>query len=151
MISCTNPHHDVTDLVNHGMVKNTGTWISWEQIITFLRNKKFVLNQCLRWNILRIYRFVAEVTFDDILFVTPTHNISARRRKAPVFFHSILLSLEKRFEGFPEIEVVLSGYIVVIVSKFCFRFKRVQANWFAFIPLCKYQKTEAFLMFLGVK
>ena len=22
-VSCTNTHHDVTDLVNHGMVKNT--------------------------------------------------------------------------------------------------------------------------------
>ena len=23
LISCSNPHRDVTDLVNHGMVKNT--------------------------------------------------------------------------------------------------------------------------------
>ena len=29
-VSCTNTHHDVTDFVNHGMVKNTKTWISWE-------------------------------------------------------------------------------------------------------------------------
>ena len=27
-VSCTNTHHDVTDLVNHGMVKNTKTLIS---------------------------------------------------------------------------------------------------------------------------
>ena len=25
LVSCTNTHHDVTDLVNHGMVKNTKT------------------------------------------------------------------------------------------------------------------------------
>ena len=32
----TNTNHDVTDLVNHGMVKNTKTWISWNG------NKKFL-------------------------------------------------------------------------------------------------------------
>ena len=37
--SCTNTH-DVTDLLNHGMVKNTKTWISWEWNITFLWNEK---------------------------------------------------------------------------------------------------------------
>ena len=36
----TNTHHDVTDLVNHGMVWNTKTWISWEWNKTFLQNKK---------------------------------------------------------------------------------------------------------------
>ena len=61
-VSCTNTHHDVTDLVNHGMVKNTKTWISWERNIIFLWNKK-ILNLWLRWHILRSYRFVAEVTF----------------------------------------------------------------------------------------
>ena len=30
-VSCTNTHHDMTDLVNHGMVKNTKTWTSWER------------------------------------------------------------------------------------------------------------------------
>ena len=38
-----NTHHDVTDLVNHGMVKNTQTWISWEQNIIFVWNKKFLI------------------------------------------------------------------------------------------------------------
>ena len=28
--SCINAHHDVTDLVDNGMDKNTKTWISWE-------------------------------------------------------------------------------------------------------------------------
>ena len=41
---------------------NTKTWISWELNIVFLRNKK-ILNLCFRWQILRSYRFVAEVTF----------------------------------------------------------------------------------------
>ena len=48
------------DLVNHGMVKNTNTWISWEWNIIFLWNKK-ILNLCFRWHILRSYRFAAEV------------------------------------------------------------------------------------------
>ena len=63
LILCTNTHCDVTDLVNHGMVKNTKTWISWERNIIFLRNKK--INLCFRWHILRSYRFVVEVTFNN--------------------------------------------------------------------------------------
>ena len=46
-VSCTITYHDVTDLVSHGMVKNTKTWISWEMIMTFLRDKK-TLNMCLK-------------------------------------------------------------------------------------------------------
>ena len=63
LISCTNTHHDVNDLVNDGMVKNIKTWISWERNIIFLRNKK-ILTLCFRWYILRSYRFIAEVTFN---------------------------------------------------------------------------------------
>ena len=62
LVSCTNTHRDVTDLVNHGMIKNTKPWISWERNIIFLWNKK-ILNLCSRWHILRSHRFVAEVTF----------------------------------------------------------------------------------------
>ena len=68
--SCTNTHHNVTDLLNRGMDKNTKTWISWERNITFrwegnitfIWNKN-ILNLCLRWHILRSYRFVEDVTF----------------------------------------------------------------------------------------
>ena len=42
-VSCTNTHRDVTDLVNHGMVKNTKTWISWEWNIFFYEIKKFLI------------------------------------------------------------------------------------------------------------
>ena len=62
VVSCTNTHRDVTDFINHGIVKNTKTWISWGRNIIFRRNKK-ILNLCLKWDILRSYRFVAEVTF----------------------------------------------------------------------------------------
>ena len=76
-VSCANTHHDITDLLNHGMVKNIKTWISWEGNITFLQNKKF-LNLCLRWHILRSYRFVVEVTFkaycfNDIVNIKPIY------------------------------------------------------------------------------
>ena len=54
---CTKTHHDVTDLINHRMTKNTKTWIFWEQNKTFLQDKK-ILNLSLR-----SYHFVAEVTF----------------------------------------------------------------------------------------
>ena len=39
----TNTHHNTPDLVNHEMVKNTKTWISWEQNISFPQNKKNIL------------------------------------------------------------------------------------------------------------
>ena len=58
----SNTHHGITDLVNHGMVENTKIWISQEQNIAFLSNKK-ILNVRLRRHLLRSYRFVAEVTF----------------------------------------------------------------------------------------
>ena len=38
-------------------------WVSWERNIIFLQNKK-ILNLCFRWDILRSYRFVAEVNFN---------------------------------------------------------------------------------------
>ena len=53
LVLCTNTDCDVTDSVNHGMVKYTKTWISWEHNI--------------RWHILRSYCFVVvEVTFKQI-------------------------------------------------------------------------------------
>ena len=61
--SSTNIHHDVTDLVNQGMVGNTKNLNILKQNITFLRNKK-ILNLCLRWHNLRSYHFVAEATFN---------------------------------------------------------------------------------------
>ena len=39
-ILCTTIHHDVTDLVNHGIVKNTK--IEYLENGTFLRNKKIL-------------------------------------------------------------------------------------------------------------
>ena len=41
LVSCSNIHCDVTDLVNHGMVKNKKTWISWERNIIY-KIKKFL-------------------------------------------------------------------------------------------------------------
>ena len=45
---------------------NTKTWISWEQNITFLWDKK-ILNVYLRRHILRSYHFVGEVTLSKYL------------------------------------------------------------------------------------
>ena len=63
-VLCTNTHYDVTDLVNHGMVKVQKLEYLENGTYFFLRNKK-ILNLCLRWHILRSYRFLAEVTFKD--------------------------------------------------------------------------------------
>ena len=43
LVSCANTHRHVADSVNHGMLKNTKTWISWERNVIFLRNKKFLI------------------------------------------------------------------------------------------------------------
>ena len=77
-VSCTDIHHDVTDLVNHGMLKNTKTRISWEWNITFQQNKKTV-SLCLKWHILRNYCFVLELTFKMHCFA-----------KIKLFFQNVL-------------------------------------------------------------
>ena len=61
-VSSANTHHGITDLVNHGMVKNTKTWISPEQDITLLWNKK-KLTCASDGTSLRSDCFGAEVTF----------------------------------------------------------------------------------------
>ena len=61
-VSCSNTLSWRYRFVNHGIVKNTKTWLSWEWNINFLQNKK-ILNLYLRWHILRSYRFIAEATF----------------------------------------------------------------------------------------
>ena len=48
----TNTHNDMTDLVNHGLVKNTKTWTSWEWNITFLRNKKTCASDDIFWEVI---------------------------------------------------------------------------------------------------
>ena len=75
-VLCTNTYHDVSNLVNHGMVKNTKTWISWKQNIIFLRNKK-ILDLCLRWHILRSYLCLEELTFNgNVYAMRYTNNFS---------------------------------------------------------------------------
>ena len=64
LLSCTNNHRDVTDLVNHGMVRNTKNLNILRTNIIFLRNEK-ILNLCFRWRILTTYRFVVDVTFKN--------------------------------------------------------------------------------------
>ena len=54
---------DITDLVNHGMVKNAITWISREENITCLWNKK-ILDLCLEWYIyfiLIVLRYYSQI------------------------------------------------------------------------------------------
>ena len=91
LVSCINTHHDVTDLANYGIVKNTKTWLSWEGNILFLRNKK-ILNLCFRWHILRSYRFVAEVTFR----LYPIHLWSEFSLHNNMFCLFLPFNLEKR-------------------------------------------------------
>ena len=55
--------HDVIDLVNHRMIKNKKTLISWQRNIFFLRNKKNSQPVPLITH-LRSYCFITEVTFN---------------------------------------------------------------------------------------
>ena len=64
-VSCTYTHHDVTDLVNHVMIKTAKTWISWLQKISFLQNKK-IFNLSLRWHIV-YWTFLKCLKFDAAL------------------------------------------------------------------------------------
>ena len=83
LVSCTNTHHcDVIDLVNHGMVKNTKTWISWERNIIFLWNKK-ILNLCFRWLILRSYCFAAEVVGKPLTLFTKLPQVQVQLKLPP--------------------------------------------------------------------
>ena len=97
----TDTHHDVTDLVNRGMVKNTKIWISWDQNITFLWNKK-ILDLCLKLDILRIYRFVVEVTFKKLNHVIVGADFKKRTGLltglvcVQLVLHETFTSLEKR-------------------------------------------------------
>ena len=85
-VSCTNTHHDVTYLLNRGMAKNTKTWISWERNLFFLQNKK-ILKLCVREDILRSYRFVAEVTFKSFYF-TPKEKCLYKKKEKAVFIRN---------------------------------------------------------------
>ena len=50
--SCTKTHCDITDLVYRGMVKNKKIWISWEQNILFLWNKKMCALDGTFWEVI---------------------------------------------------------------------------------------------------
>ena len=95
-VSCADTHCDVTDLVNHGIVKNTKTWISCKQNIIFLWNKK-ILNLCLRWHIWRSYPFVVEVTWElyasKCWMCSKELNLFMRYRQGFLYFSRIILSL----------------------------------------------------------
>ena len=105
LVSCTNTHHDVTDLVNHEMVKNRKTWISWERNITFLQIKK-ILNQCLRWHILRSYHFAVEVTFNRFSFVEFSFICDACW-VTPVFPRNFCLLL---------LELIISQFLLISIT-----------------------------------
>ena len=62
LVSCTNDtHHDVIDLVNHGMVKNTKTNISRTEHNFSMKQKNS--EAAPQMANIRSYCFVAEVTF----------------------------------------------------------------------------------------
>ena len=89
-VSWTNTHPDVTYFLHHGMVKNTKTWISGERNINFLQNKK-MLNQCLRWHILRSYCFVADAIlyFAESISQNRSSRLECFVKRFPKNFHSI--------------------------------------------------------------
>ena len=91
-VSCANTRHDIIiDLVNHGMFKNTKTWISWEWYISFLWNKK-ILNLYLRWYILINYHFVAKLTFMNWMQKALDTIIGEKQKLLKIdYFYTLLL------------------------------------------------------------
>ena len=71
-----------------GWSKIKKTLISWERNITFLQNKK-ILNLCLRWHILRSYRFIVEV------------NVKNKEKQKQVF-ETTSISMHLMLEKIPE-------------------------------------------------
>ena len=61
--SCTNTHHDFTDLINHGMVKNIKTFniLRTENNFSMKQKNSSSVPQMTH---LRGYRFAVEVTFN---------------------------------------------------------------------------------------
>ena len=113
-VFCTNIHLDVIDLVHHGMVKNT-KFDYLENETTFLRNKK-ISNLCLRWHILRSYRFIVEVTFND-------------KDNRTTFQTSHMMSFQclyfKTFLEFPLLtELINASWELFNISYGSFRFKK---------------------------
>ena len=53
----------IWNIMGHGLVKNTKTWISWEWNITFIWNKK--INLHVRWHISVSFSFVLKVSFNN--------------------------------------------------------------------------------------
>ena len=115
LVSCTNTHRDVTDMVNHGMEKS----------LIFLRSKN-VLDLCLRWQILRSYRLVEEVTFKSYMRYQVDFLIPLKLQKILDYFglyRKILLA--NQFAGVFTFElcdllIVIPGlhYHIVLVQRF---------------------------------
>ena len=114
-VFCTNIHLDVIDLVHHGMVKNT-KFDYLENETTFLRNKK-IINLCLRWHILRSYRFIVEVTFNDKDNRTTSFQTSHMMSFQCLYF--------KTFLEFPLLtELINASWELFNISYGSFRFKK---------------------------
>ena len=117
LVSCTNTHLDVTIMVNHGMVKNKKTGISWERNIIFLQNKE-ILNLCLRWQILRSYCFVAEVTIKSYMRYQVDFLIPLKLQKIYYFGLCRKIILANQFAGFVTFDVC--DLLIVIPGVHCF-------------------------------
>ena len=99
LVSCTNTHHDVTDLINCEIIENEKTWKSWERNITFLRNKKSLKPTSNdTFHILRSYSFVAEVTLKIPIIKYPgnLHPTLLLRHPQPLL-QSFVIEEYKRF------------------------------------------------------
>ena len=116
-VSCTYTHHNVTDLVNHGMVKNTKK-LEYLESGRFLWNKK-ILNLCFRWHILRSYRFAAKITF-KALFNTVIFIFQESKMQL------VSLDILKRF-FLSKMSWFLKHANVACSTVFCFVI--IQSNW----------------------
>ena len=137
-VSFTKTCYDVTDLVNHGIVENTKTWIAWELNLTFLRNKK-ILNLCLRWHISRSYHFVAEETFDnkyrhqnDVIAVVMEPLLFTLNRCLYflfLYFHRWIWTSKYRLGWLTIFIVGLVSYMIIYSRNSALYFNETNAQW----------------------
>ena len=147
-VSCTNTHHDVTDLLYHSMAKDTKTWISRKWNITFVENKK-ILNLCLRLHILQSYCFVAEKTFKCHYIIIVVHFFSSCEMCHLSYSYCSILSLLKIHPNLPNLKSFkcLSGLSKWFVNMFCCTDKAIH-NYSCIIKMTKKETWNAVIIWL---
>ena len=104
-VSCVKTHHDITDLVNREMVKNTKKLYILRTEHSFSKKIKYILKLCHRWHILRSSSFVAFK--DELLYQFYLLN------------KSLLIKINTLFGKINSVLVIVLYHTVISVRQYC--------------------------------